>query len=169
MSQFEMAPHTFGPNFLERVRPYLDTGTGEQMLTQAELEEEHQKGVPPTPPPSGAFFSGVFSNSAVLQRAPAKAAVYGVAGLIFPNKTVSGAGDATVTVDVKESTGLASYSVTATTAADGSWKAMLHPSPAGGDYTLTATCTSGCNGNITAHTIVNVTYGDVWFCAGWVF
>ena len=102
----------------------------------------------------------------MLQRQPAKAAVYGVAGLLFPNNTVGGADGATVTVDVKESTGLASYSVTATAAADGSWKAMLHASPAGGDYTLTATCTSGCTGNLTAHTIRNVTFGDVWFCAG---
>lgn len=166
MGNFERAPHTFGPDFLERIQPYLETGNADRRLTQAEYEEEQLKGTPTPPPPSGAFFSGVFSDSAVLQRQPAQAAVYGVAGVLFPNQTVGGADGATVTVDVKESTGLASYSVTATVAADGSWKAMLHASPAGGDYTLTATCSSGCTGNLTAHTIRNVTFGDVWFCAG---
>ena len=47
-----------------------------------EYKEEKANGrppaLPPAPFPAGVWFSGVFSNYTVLQRAPAKSAVYGV-------------------------------------------------------------------------------------------
>ena len=46
----------------------------------------------------------------------------------------------------------------------GSWKACLKPTAAGGDFTLTATCT-GCT-NKTPAVLEHVTFGDVWYCAG---
>ena len=46
------------------------------------------------------------------------------------------------------------------------WKAILHPATAGGDYTITATCT-GC-ANATTATLRNVTFGDMWYCSGQV-
>ena len=44
------------------------------------------------------------------------------------------------------------------------WKALLHPTTAGGDYTITATC-HGCVSNTTA-TLSHVTFGDFWYCSG---
>lgn len=52
------------------------------------------------------------------------------------------------------------------TLADGLWKALLKPEPAGGDYTITASCT-GCV-NTTTAVLEHVTFGDVWYCAGQV-
>ena len=40
------------------------------------------------------------------------------------------------------------------------WKAVLRPAAAGGDYTITATC-SGCTGNATTATLQHVTFGDM--------
>jgi len=47
-----------------------------------------------------------------------------------------------------------------------SWKALLPPQPAGGNYTVTAVCT-GCSplGPSTI-SISNVAFGDVWYCTG---
>ena len=44
------------------------------------------------------------------------------------------------------------------------WKALLQPAPAGGNYTITAVCT-GCASNATL-TISNAIFGDIWVCAG---
>ena len=80
MESYEAAPHTFGPNFLDRVhlddtqhdelvplfREYVNVGAGIEVGTAGHP--------PPPPPPNGAHLSGVFSDRAVLQRAPAKAA-----------------------------------------------------------------------------------------------
>lgn len=100
-------------------------------------------------------FSAVFSDGIVLQRATSahpetQAAVYG-----------SGAtGQVTVTV----SSVLDADSVVVTaSASDGSWKALLPPKPAGGQYTVTATDAAG-----SKSTILRVTFGDVWFCSGQV-
>jgi hypothetical protein len=104
-------------------------------------------------------FSAGFSSHMVLQRAPAKAAVYGF-----------GAGPVTVKVAGADSTGLeaVSYSVVAHAAAkadDGgggvsTWKAYLKPMKAGGSYTITATGSAG------SATLEHVTMGDVFFCSG---
>jgi sialate O-acetylesterase len=45
------------------------------------------------------------------------------------------------------------------------WKALLQPTPAGGNYTITATCT-GCGGGAKPAQIENVAFGDVWICSG---
>ena len=49
------------------------------------------------------------------------------------------------------------------------WKAYLHPTEAGGNYTITAEC-SECGGDPKYNTtsIINVTFGDVWHCSGQV-
>ena len=134
--------------------------------------------VPPTPtnpPACGVFpsqqgkatctvggslnFSNVFGDHAVLQMAPAKTAVYGYIGT---NATA----DATVAVTVASTAGAeaVSYTVNALiNAADGTWKAYLKPGAAGGAYTITAACTHGCTGSAS---IGDVTFGDVWYCAG---
>jgi hypothetical protein len=73
-----------------------------------------------------------------------------------------------VTLDVSE--GGAKYTVKAQivdqSAANLTWKALLHPhAEYGGNVTLTATCSGCARGNTTA-TLVDLTYGDVWFCSG---
>jgi hypothetical protein len=45
------------------------------------------------------------------------------------------------------------------------WKALLQPTPAGGNYTITAVCT-GCASNTTTLTLSNAVFGDIWVCAG---
>ena len=79
---------------------------------------------------------------------------------------------ATVTVTVEE-TGETPYDVQAQivklvpgSAGNLTWKGVLKPhSEQGGNVTVTARCT-GCMGNNTVAVITNVTFGDVWFCAG---
>ena len=48
------------------------------------------------------------------------------------------------------------------------WKAFLKPAAAGGDYTISATCTAGCTGDAERDTtsIERVTMGDVYVCSG---
>ena len=124
---------------------------------------------PPPPVPMPDFsFGAVFGSNMVLQQAPAKSAVYGYLG----------AGATAVKVTVKSAS--TSYSVDADLNASlhqpfgpeygvktfnhynrsvPGWKALLKPMEAGGDYTITATCT-GCGVNAT-QTISNVAFGDV--------
>ena len=53
--------------------------------------------------------------------------------------------------------------VTAATGEKAAWKALLKPAAAGGNYSITAKCTAGCTGEAS---IVDVTFGDVWYCSG---
>ena len=104
-------------------------------------------------------FSNVFGDHAALQMAPAKTIVYGYIGT---NATA----DTTVAVTIASTAGAeaVSYTVNALiNAADGTWKAYLKPGAAGGVYAITAGCTHGCTGTAS---IADVTFGDVWYCAG---
>eukprot|EP00660_Eupelagonema_oceanica_P008196 gene8196-667_t len=75
-------------------------------------------------------FSTVFSDQAVLQMEPARAAVYGFVGT---NASKGGYGSAKVTVAVAGGGGARAYSVDATVdPASGAWKAFLNPAAAGG-------------------------------------
>ena len=112
----------------------------------------------------GIGFSAGFTDDGVLQRGPEQAAVYGWINITQP--MVAGGADVAVTVvvlgvdaDGKD----VAYNVTAERPAPDQWKAMLRVSPAGGDYTITATFAP--NVNATA-TIRRITFGDVWFCGG---
>jgi hypothetical protein len=115
---------------------------------------------PPPPTPAGIAFDPAFGSTMVLQQAPAKACVTGTLGGGSSAKVAisgGGAGDSR----------LLGYEVSAVTGPDGnSFKACLQPQPAGGSFTVTATCT-GCppTGNSTA-VITAVTFGDVWYCGG---
>jgi hypothetical protein len=124
---------------------------------------------PPAPagPPPFSFTPG-YGNWMVLQQAPAQAAVYGVLGpggtAVQVTVTDTATGEA-YTVDAalnstnqpvgyQDPSG-APYPVTA------SWKALLRPTSAGGDYEISATC-AGCTGGNTTITLTNHTFGDVW-------
>ena len=99
----------------------------------------------------------------VLQQSPAMAAVYGIVG---STRTSSDAPRIVVTVTATPSTDRTTrghpYTVNATITGT-TWKALLHPTEAGGNYSITAACTAGCRGSAT---IVDVTFGDVYYCAG---
>ena len=75
MSNYEAAPHTFGPDFLERIQLGAQQHSELEPLfrefVDAEAGADAKGKPPPPPPPNGAFLSGVFSDRAVLQRAPA--------------------------------------------------------------------------------------------------
>ena len=121
---------------------------------------------PPFLPPQPAMFSGVFDDNMVLQRAPAKAAVFGTTSNFTSEATA-----AKVTVEVTSAdqfTGelLASKTYTANVAEDGSWKVLLDAAEAGGAYMITCACTSGCVNSTVGGHIQNVTFGDVYFCSG---
>ena len=100
-------------------------------------------------------------DNMVLQRAPAKAAVYGIYG---PDNAPKNA-KITVTVIPMPGTSGTKYTVDAeintvhqaredpnypgAVDSDGpysTWKAFLNPTAAGGDYTITVNCTSNCGG-----------------------
>ena len=111
---------------------------------------------PPTPPPAGISFNFTFGSGMVLQRAPAKACVYGVLG--------DGGASARIQITSEDDAAFAAYAVAAETSAGGGWKACLAPHAAGGSFTIAASCT-GC-ANTTAAVLEHVTFGDVWYCAG---
>lgn len=122
-----------------------------------------QAGRPPPPPqpPEPTRFNATFSDYAVLQAAPSKAAVYGVAG-----EPIGANGTQKISVmlssalmDVPDIVG------TTTVSASGEWISYFPPQAPGGDWTVTARCTSGCK-NTTVATLEHVVFGDVWYCAG---
>jgi hypothetical protein len=113
----------------------------------------------------GVFFSGVFSDHAVLQREPSKAAVYGVVfgaqlqtnvSVEVSQITEAGVSEDRYTVLAQIEVGDNGYA---------KWKAFLQPAAAGGNYTIKASC-SNCDAPENSSTLVDITYGDVWFCSG---
>jgi sialate O-acetylesterase len=131
------------------------------------------EGAPPPPPPPSFGFSSVLGDWMVLQQNPAAAAVYGPvsAGATGVTVTVS---DGKTSYDVVAKVGKYAthqpygYVDTKTGAqlpvVAETWKAVLHPTAAGGDYTITAKCT-GCT-NATTAKLAHVTFGDMWYCSG---
>ena len=146
----------------DRLR-HLQRASG--LLPEAERLQSKYDPTAGTLPPfpnstAGTFFSGVFSDHTVLQR-EAKAAVYGV---IFGAQSST-----TVTVDVSSPAGMKLYSVQATVILTekqmpggqyAKWKAYLKPAPAGGNFSVSASCASCTNTSVS--TIHDVTFGDVW-------
>ncbi len=139
-------------------------------------------GAPPPPTPPALFygFDAGFGSNMVLQRAPAAASIYGY--LDTPSATVkvtvSSNGTALYSVD-------ATYNSTLQPFGDGwgarpcpkavcppydmatytpfayplpTWKVLLQPTLAGGNYTITAVC-SGCITNTSTLTMTNVIFG----------
>eukprot|EP00051_Salpingoeca_urceolata_P018667 m.264243 g.264243 ORF g.264243 m.264243 type:complete len:778 (+) comp19248_c1_seq11:1238-3571(+) len=142
---------------------------------------------PPLPPLPSLAFDAAFGSNMVLQQAPAKAAVYGFVGQGGTAVKVTVAGEGTsYTVDaVFNQTNQAfgpqwgvrpcpkeacpPYDMEPFTPWGVplfTWKALLRPSTAGGNYTITVDCIGcGSNGSSTV-SITNVTFGDFWYCSG---
>lgn len=126
---------------------------------------------PPSPPPTvGVAFSGAFTDYAVLQRATettSLVAVYGFCGAVgnqLSSNLVTGV--CTYKAGASVEVTLEGFPpVTSPIGADGSWKAMLPAQPAGGTFSLSAACTTGCASS-SATTLQNLTFGDVTFCSG---
>ena len=128
---------------------------------------------PPAPSPPVFGFSPVFGDWMVLQQAPAAAAVYGTATASTKSVTVT-VSDGKTSYDVVAKVGKdvthqpIGYVVPGTGAqlpyTALTWKAVLHPATAGGDYIITAKCT-GCT-NTTTATLQHATFGDMWYCSG---
>ena len=118
----------------------------------------------------GLWFAGTLTDAAVLQRAPAGAALYGaVSKGAFPP-----GGGTSVSVSLAAAGAAAAaaaplVTVTGPVADDGTWKVVLPPMEpgGGGNYSATATCV-GCFALpfITPRTISDLTFGDVWVCSG---
>ena len=98
----------------------------------------------------GFSLSAGFSDDMVLQRAPAKSALYGFGtGPVSVHVVGTDGADAAV-----------EYMVEAESRADGTWKAFLSPHVAGGSFTVTAT-----SGAATLQ-LERVTMGDIFVCSG---
>eukprot|EP00040_Diaphanoeca_grandis_P042178 m.264329 g.264329 ORF g.264329 m.264329 type:complete len:830 (+) comp55607_c0_seq1:15-2504(+) len=120
---------------------------------------------PPPPPPTTAptappmyngtaTFAAAMGDNMVLQQAPSQAAAYGPVGKDYAD---------TDGVRLTVSDGTTSYSIAATIQQGPlglQWKALLKAAPSGGSYTLTL------EQGTTSVAIVNVTFGDVWYCGG---
>ena len=104
---------------------------------------------------AGLCFASGLSSGAVLQRAPARAALYG---------SLLGAPGAAVSVRVAAADGSYSKTFFATAAADLTWKVLLDPMPAGGNFTAEASCPK-CTGRKAA-ALSDLTFGDVILCSG---
>ena len=100
-------------------------------------------------------FSAGFSSGMVLQRGPAKAALYGY-----------GSGSISVAITGVDGNGAdISYTVTTTANRANEWKVLLRPvNVPGGNFAATLGST-----HTSAHDRVvlsNLTFGDVYFCSG---
>ena len=142
----------------------------------------------PAPPSLFFGFDAGFGNNMVLQRAPAAAAVYGY--LDTPSASVrvtvsdAATGAPLYSVDAAINATMQPFgdgwgarpcpkaecppydmaTFTPFAYALPTWKALLKPTAAGGNYTITAVCT-GC-GSATPATLTGAAFGDIWVCAG---
>ena len=127
----------------------------------------------------------------VLQRAPAMAAVYGfldfnasMAGAVVHVTLTPDSGTPTTvqaTLNATVQTFGPEWGVRSVNASQcpgclppfnpwnaplASWKALLPPQPAGGNFTVTAVCT-GCSAlGPSSIALADVTFGDLWYCTG---
>ena len=105
----------------------------------------------------GVVFSGVFTDNTVLQREPYHASLYGAADT--PNTPI------TLNMIDQSTNKITKYN--ANSMKNGDWRITLPLTyKNGGNYTFVASC-AGCKGNLSS-TIVNVTFGDIFYCSGQV-
>ena len=116
---------------------------------------------------AGLSFSGIFTDNAVLQRAPQLASLYGCAG------NASAVAGATVLLALQGveggDGGGAPVNLTLPTvvAGDGSWKVTLPRAFAtGGNFSASISCAACPAGSPWWQTISNVVFGDVFVCSG---
>ena len=146
------------------------------VATAVALDASHFGDPPPTPAPflgSGLAFASAFSDHAVLQRAPAAAAVYGIIRVADGSGVIPSG--VTVTIAPRTDSAGGPYTVVAehfdrVNATYTRWKARLRPMEGGmGPHTISATCI-GCSKQQAdarfSATIQDVVFGEIWFCSG---
>ena len=110
--------------------------------------------------PKGVYFSGSFTNNAVLQREPHIAAIYGGSNSPFTKIVLTMIDETTNEVT--------DFSII--TMDNGDWKLLLPQThPNGGNFTFNVSCSQCFNASSKPDTfdvIYNVTFGDVYYCAG---
>lgn len=130
--------------------------------------------------PTSVVFSAGFDSDMVLQQAPAKSAVYGLAfrpgAAIEVTLTPSKGGASFTSRTVANQLGTSvqrpnlPHHLTSTANYTATWKAFLEPMESGGTYTITARCTARCGTEGGARDIAapleRVTFGLVFFCSG---
>jgi len=155
---FAIITLSFYDDFSEKMRLAKEASLG---IVEPDTQFWDKNGIrhlPFDPPfkfdPAGVYFSGTFTNGTVLQRANDQggnqASVYG-----------SAPPGSKVTVTLTNDDGL-HKDTTVTATKNGEWKWTLPPFPAGGNYTFVASCDQ-CSEKTSMY---NVTFGDVWYCAG---
>jgi hypothetical protein len=106
--------------------------------------------------------NATFGSNMVLQREPAKAAIYGT---VVPLNGLAQPATVTVLVTVD---GENSY--TLRTQATGynysQWLVYLAPHAYGGNVTIAATCQDGCGNASYSAIMTNTTFGEVFYCSG---
>jgi len=102
------------------------------------------------------FASGLGSGM-VMQQAPASAAVYGSIPTSSPANTA-------LSVTLASTDGKYNKAYPTNARDDFTWKVIFDPLPAGGNYSITVTC-SNCP-NTTMVQLTDITFGDIWFCSG---
>ena len=147
---------------------------------------------PPPPLPVLTFaFDSAFGDNMLLQQAPSMASIYGFIdfnasitnAVVHVTLTPEQGTPVTLqaTLNVTEQTFGPDWGVRPCTSCPdidppfnpfipptplASWKVLLPPMPAGGNYTVSADC-MGCSADYpTSILIVNVTFGDMWYCTG---
>jgi hypothetical protein len=99
-------------------------------------------------------FAGIFTDNAVLQRAPEAAAYYGATG----SPPVPGAAVSLNIAGVLDSGAAYNKTFSTTSMQDGTWKVLLDPMPTFGLFTTRISC-AACAGGQSAQ-IINQTFGD---------
>ena len=154
----------------------------------APLSSAAAAAAPPPPPVLVFSFDAAFGDNMVLQQAPAQSAVYGfldfassAAGAVVRVTLTPVGGGAPTTVQAALNATVQTFGpdwgVRSLNASEcpgclppfnpwnaplASWKALLPPQTAGGNYTITAAC-SGCSaGEAPSVSISNVAFGDIW-------
>jgi hypothetical protein len=143
----------------------------------------------PPPPPQVLIFSFdvAFGDNMLLQQAPAQSAVYGfldfqgsmTGAVVHVTLTPESGAPTTVvaTLNTTVQTFGPDWGVRNLNASEcpgclppfnpwntplASWKALLPPQPAGGNYSITAVCTGCSTISPSTVSISNVAFGDVW-------
>lgn len=144
---------------------------------------------PPPPPQLLQFsFDSAFGDNMLLQMAPAQAAVYGfldfaasAAGAVVHVTLTPEGGGAPTTVQAALNATVQTFGPTwgarSVNASDcdgclppynpwntplASWKALLPPQPAGGNFEITAVCTGCASSAPSSISLSNVIFGDMW-------
>jgi hypothetical protein len=109
----------------------------------------------------GICLSGTVNHNAILQRAPAAAAVVGSVGAGSP----AGAAVSLLLAGTNADGSAYSKAFATSANADGTYKVLLDPMAAWGSYSITVSCAT-CAGAPTSVSVGGVTFGDVFVASG---